>query len=704
MADLRISELPAATVPGGTDLFPTTQGSTGPGTGTTRKITTDQIFSLLVSPPPIGTTTPAAGQFSSLGVTGLSTFGSASANYATLDGGAAASAVTLTLTGSDTNVDMRFTPKGQGVVHSNRFSVGTFAASSTYAAARRFTAFTSTTATGPALGAIYRFGGTLTGTLSANYVGAYATVLDSDTLQFSDTTNGMIMNYIGQTLNAGWSGGRATQQIQLNVVGAGNSSILGTSTNAYHVALGAFAYDYASMGGVSSGAAGNVFGFNTGVKIINGSGYHLNAAIGAEIDVGMESQTEASLKSALKLVLWGNDAVRGTFSDEALNIGLTANITTSPGWRTGFGLGAYEAWWPFTASSRIMGLIRTAASIAAGAPAYTFGVGIDFTGITAVESTFKSNGFKVDGSGNLGALTSSGVALQTRSAVTAKTAVVNTITVIEGGQYVGAVTLTCSAPTGSGTTATASVATYALTSASLIDTRGTNYAVGDTFSITDGTYTVVAVGVVTVVSAGTVFGIKLTTTGNYSVVPAGAMVTTTLTGVGSGLTLTPVRAILTVTVTNPGTNYSEFLPPIVTSAGATTTFRQALFNVSMTATQANLALNPAGQVLFPNQGAVAAAGTTQGTATAITSDYLDITAGVGATGVRLPAAVAGMRKVLSGAAANAVSVQIYPTTGEELYIYTLGGAGVNNPQAMAATEAFAFECTIAGRWYGYQIS
>jgi hypothetical protein len=53
----------------------------------------------------------------------------------------------------------------------------------------------------------------------------------------------------------------------------------------------------------------------------------------------------------------------------------------------------------------------------------------------------------------------------------------------------------------------------------------------------------------------------------------------------------PFVKILTVTVTNAGTLYDEFLPPTITSSGAGSTVRQALLQVTMTATQAPLLLN-----------------------------------------------------------------------------------------------------------------
>jgi hypothetical protein len=204
--------------------------------------------------------------------------------------------------------------------------------------------------------------------------------------------------------------------------------------------------------------------------------------------------------------------------------------------------------------------------------------------------------------------------------------VVNTITVVEGGLYAGAVTLTCSAPTTSGTTATATVATYSMPYMQSAGNRGTSYAVGDTFTVSGGTSSTAASGIITEVSGGTVFGVKFTTPGNYSVLPAFPAATTT-SGSGTGFTITPMLSILTVNAggasgTNAGTNYSEFLPPTVASAGATATYREAVFKVAMTATQAALDLNPGGSVKITTQTPASAAATGEAGTIAWDSSYI----------------------------------------------------------------------------------
>lgn len=74
MADLKISQLPNASVPlAGTEVLPIVQA------GVTDKVTVDNLLArLTAAPPAIGTTTPAAGSFTTLAASGNVTLGDAS--------------------------------------------------------------------------------------------------------------------------------------------------------------------------------------------------------------------------------------------------------------------------------------------------------------------------------------------------------------------------------------------------------------------------------------------------------------------------------------------------------------------------------------------------------------------------------------------------------------------------------------------------
>ena len=74
MADLKISQLPNASTPlAGTEMLPIVQA------GVTDKVTVDNLLArLTAAPPAIGTTTPAAGSFTTLAASGNVTLGDAS--------------------------------------------------------------------------------------------------------------------------------------------------------------------------------------------------------------------------------------------------------------------------------------------------------------------------------------------------------------------------------------------------------------------------------------------------------------------------------------------------------------------------------------------------------------------------------------------------------------------------------------------------
>jgi hypothetical protein len=435
--------------------------------------------------------------------------------------------------------------------------------------------------------AAIRIGGIIRGTVTGNLEGYYAQVVDEDRVAFSDTNNGMIINYMGATLRAGWSGGRTLHQTQLYVgdVNSPGSRSSGTSgIEAYQVSGASFAYSYGPAGGVIGGHRGNLFARNDATRVRIGSGQYWQSTFGNETDVGVTEGNLVLWKGGIKVVKWSDDRVPGLIVDFAYGINDQDNAS---GWRIGFQLGSYEGVWPFRSSSQIM----AAQSSNIGGPAMEAATGINLRGITFGRSVFESAGFRVNPGGEVGALVASGGTLQTRGAIRARTAVVNTVTVLEGGLYIGAATLTCSASPGGGTTATVVPATYAVEHFAQVAVAGTGYAIGDTITLTGGTFSTACEGTVSKVDgSGGVQGVTITEEGVYSVPPVGASATST-SGAGTGCTLTPYLKILTATVTNAGTLYDEHLPPIVSSTAAVTLVRAALFQVTMTPTQVPIQLN-----------------------------------------------------------------------------------------------------------------
>ena len=92
--------------------------------------------------------------------------------------------------------------------------------------------------------------------------------------------------------------------------------------------------------------------------------------------------------------------------------------------------------------------------------------------------------------------------------------------------------------------------------------------------------------------------------------------------------------------------------------------------------------------------AVAAAGSTQATATALTKDLNNVTSStaVSAIGVILPTAIAGMEITILNNSAN--TINIYPATSAQI-----NALGANNPLTLTAGSKSRVVATTSTQWY-----
>jgi sugar lactone lactonase YvrE len=103
-----------------------------------------------------------------------------------------------------------------------------------------------------------------------------------------------------------------------------------------------------------------------------------------------------------------------------------------------------------------------------------------------------------------------------------------------------------------------------------------------------------------------------------------------------------------------------------------------------------------GLVIDSISAAVSAAGATQGTATGLVSNINNVTVvATGATGVRLPTAVAGMR-ILIRNSDSADTLSIYPATGG-----TINALAANAAFTLAAGSTIELVATTATQWYTF---
>jgi hypothetical protein len=103
-----------------------------------------------------------------------------------------------------------------------------------------------------------------------------------------------------------------------------------------------------------------------------------------------------------------------------------------------------------------------------------------------------------------------------------------------------------------------------------------------------------------------------------------------------------------------------------------------------------------GLVVNSISAAISAAGTTQGGATALVSNINNVTVvATGATGVRLPTAVAGMR-ILVRNSDSADTLSIYPATGG-----TINALSANSAYTLTAGSTIEFVATTTTQWYTF---
>ena len=156
---------------------------------------------------------------------------------------------------------------------------------------------------------------------------------------------------------------------------------------------------------------------------------------------------------------------------------------------------------------------------------------------------------------------SSGVTISNGNTVT------GIVKVATGTGYTSPPTIAISAPTTvGGITATATTGLQLGSVAGIVISGGTGYQVGDDFYLVGGTFTTQMRLRVATLSGSAVATVTSVNGGEYSVIPSTPATTTTITGTGSGCTITPIWTTSnTTTITNAGSGYVE--QPTVSFSG-----------------------------------------------------------------------------------------------------------------------------------------
>lgn len=154
------------------------------------------------------------------------------------------------------------------------------------------------------------------------------------------------------------------------------------------------------------------------------------------------------------------------------------------------------------------------------------------------------------------------------------------------------------------------------------------------------------------------------------------------------------------TLTNTGlSSYpASGIPNSTGSAWGTSYSTSGSGTVVALATGASLTTPALSGETFSTNAAVSAAGTTQGTGTALTSDYNVVTTVASGTGVVLPTATTGRRIVIVNKGANALNV--YPASGG-----TIDALALNAAISLPVNNVMEFNASSTTQWYSsYNLS
>ena len=188
------------------------------------------------------------------------------------------------------------------------------------------------------------------------------------------------------------TGSRVASQITMSLTATTKNQSAGYSSAFY---VGELTQLTANVndGGVSGSPYGSLLGINPNVQLQNGATYW-NSISAAEFDVTVQAGASIAYKHGISVVQTALDAVQGSDDDSAVAIGGQAGCV---GWKYVISIGGPEGVRAMNSGTTIMyvqnsGFEPTPVTIKSG---------IDFTNVAFSAAAFKSNGFLVDGSGNV---------------------------------------------------------------------------------------------------------------------------------------------------------------------------------------------------------------------------------------------------------------------------------------------------------------
>lgn len=238
---------------------------------------------------------------------------------------------------------------------------------------------------------------TITGSKSAGAYNAVDWLFTSQDFSNNPGAGNRIVNAFAVQHNFGGSGdigGFAGTQSTILLTAPTGNGLAGEYSSGTFIAV-AGANDNGT--GTTDGTAGGIlYGLNPNVRLTSGA-TNWRGLVGQEIDIAAYAGSSVFKKIGLSIIGLG-DVVQASMFSAAIDINSSSG---TPGWMYGLSFGDYDGSWPMAATGSMIGCFPHANTGACGTTAH----GVNLSNITFTSDAFLSNGFVVDGSGNVGANT-----------------------------------------------------------------------------------------------------------------------------------------------------------------------------------------------------------------------------------------------------------------------------------------------------------